>query len=165
MSSQAVLHRRSSRLATIIPASHWISMGYSQDDALRLEIRQHDMKKYCDGEYGSDVRAVELRGRRNGGALPYHDMLLPHWKKVCKALKESTFVENIEFYNTCLPLPVLDIMFPTFQSINLISLSLGNIAWGSDGYQRLLSFLNDNRSLKVKKELMIFLLPAPCQML
>jgi len=148
MSSQAVLPRRSRRLATIIPASHWISIGYSQVDAQLMENLQLEIKKYCDGEFGSDVRDIELRGRRNDNTLPYHDMLLPHWKKFAKAIHGRASVENIEFYNLCLPPPVLDIMFPTFQSINLISLSLGNIAWGSDGYQRLLSFLNDNRSLK-----------------
>ena len=50
MSNQSALPRRSRRLATIIPASHWISIGYSEDDATAMEKLQNDMKKYCDGD-------------------------------------------------------------------------------------------------------------------
>jgi len=48
--NQSVLPRRSDRLATIIPAEHWISIGYSQDDAELMEILQDDMKRYADGD-------------------------------------------------------------------------------------------------------------------
>ena len=36
MNNQAVIPRRSRRLATIIPASNWISMGYSEEHAQRM---------------------------------------------------------------------------------------------------------------------------------
>ena len=36
--NQQVLPRRSRRLATIIPASHWIGLGYSEDDAQSWKI-------------------------------------------------------------------------------------------------------------------------------
>ena len=48
--NQSVIPRRSRRLATIIPASDWISIGYSEDDAPLMERLQNDIKKYCDEE-------------------------------------------------------------------------------------------------------------------
>ena len=51
--------RRSRRLATIIPASHWISLGYSQNDAQAMEELQNAMRKYCD-EAG--VETIKLGG-------------------------------------------------------------------------------------------------------
>lgn len=53
MSNQALLPRRSLRLATFIPASYWISMGYSEDHALRMEKLQNDIKAVCDGDNSS----------------------------------------------------------------------------------------------------------------
>ena len=40
------LPRRSRRLATIIPASHWMSIGYSPEAAQAMESLQNDLKKY-----------------------------------------------------------------------------------------------------------------------
>ena len=59
----AVLPRRSRRLATIIPASQWISMGYSQEQAHAMEELQNDIKIYCDGN------ETELRKRHNGALI------------------------------------------------------------------------------------------------
>ena len=43
------LPRRSRRLATIIPASHWMSIGYSPEAAQGMESLQNDLKKYYEG--------------------------------------------------------------------------------------------------------------------
>ena len=70
--NQAVPPRRSMRLATIIPASHWISIGYSELDARLMEKLQQDMKNYCDS---SDETEIRLEGRMGPIAvLPYHDI-------------------------------------------------------------------------------------------
>ena len=81
--------RRSRRLATIIPASHWISIGYSEEDAQAIEKLQNDLKKYCDG----DDTKIELRPRGTGSddMLPHHDMMLPHWQKFAKAVRGRTY--------------------------------------------------------------------------
>ena len=81
----AALPRRSRRLASIIPAAHWVSIGYSEDDALAYEKLQNDMKKYCDNNGDADI---DLSVRRNEfGLLPHHDLMIPHWQKLLKSLK------------------------------------------------------------------------------
>jgi len=144
---QALLPRRSRRLATIIPASHWTSIGYSEVDAQLMERMQTDIKTFCGRK---DETKLCLRGRRleNDGALPYHDMLLPHWKKLFKALNGHTSVAAVDIRRIHLPVSVLDIMFPSFQSMNLNELRLSDSRLGNEGYQRLSTFLKDNRSLK-----------------
>ena len=139
----AVIPRRSRRLATIIPASHWISMGYSQDDAQRMENLQQDMKTICDG-----VNEIEI-GLDGGGreALPHHDMLLPHWQKLAKGLKGRTKVEEIKIYGVSLPVSVLDIIFPTIHSMNLETLSIYKTGFGNEEYLGLSSFFKQNTSL------------------
>jgi len=140
--NQATLPRRSRRLATIIPASHWVSMGYSQDDAELMEKLQNDMKKYCDRSGDIDIA---LRGR-GGGTLPYHDLILPHWKKLLKALKGRT---NVEFQVTgiSLPSPLLDIVFPALQEYKIVQLRLIGTGLVGGGFQCLSSFLEKNSSL------------------
>lgn len=140
----AILPRRSMRLAAVIPASHWISIGYSEHTAQAMEKLQNDMKKYTDS--CSDHTGILLKA--SGVSLPHHDMMLPHWKKLFKALHGRTSVEEIIFCNICLPPPVLDIIFPALQTINFNGLILGKVALGRDGHQRLSSFLKDNRGLK-----------------
>ena len=142
--NQVTLPRRSRRLATIIPASHWISIGYSEDDAQLMEKLQNDMKKYCDG---SD-KNILLRGR-NSPILPHHDMMLPHWQKLFKALSgrtSETFDVNVG--GICIHRPVQDFMFSALQSMNLSSLVLCNVELGNEGLLRLAAFLGENTSMK-----------------
>jgi len=138
--NQSVLPRRSRRLATNLPASHWIGLGYSEDDAQSMEELQNDMKKYCDNSGDADII---LRGRGEGTPLPYHDMILPHWKKLAKALKGRT---NVEFLITgiSLPISVLDVMFPAVQMMNLQTLQLLGVDMGNTGLLRLAAFLGDS---------------------
>lgn len=143
MSSQSVLPRRSGRLATILPASHWISIGYDEDAAQLMEELQNVMKKYCDGD---DDNKIELSGRF-GGILSHHDMLLPHWQKLFKTIHGRNSVIKVEIAGISLPIPVLDIMFPVLQSINLESLTLYHTGLGNDGLQCLISFLEHNSTL------------------
>jgi len=140
---QVVLPRRSRRLATIIPASHWISLGYSNEEAQSMEKLQNDMKKYIDG---SD-EDIELKGDP-GGTLPYHDMLLPHWQKLAKALHGRTNTKVLNIFCISLPTPVLDIMLPAIQSMNLSKLSLNCTCLGTGGFMKFSSFLGYNTSLK-----------------
>ena len=71
--------RRSKRLATIIPASYWISIGYTEDTAQYVEYLQHDMKEYCD----SSESNIHLRSHDSEIMLPFHELMLPHWEKKC----------------------------------------------------------------------------------
>ena len=140
-----VLPRRSRRLATIIPASHWISMGYSQNDARLMENLQNDLKNYCDSSGGVDI---DLNGRNDIGELPHHDLMIPHWKKFAKALKGRTSVPiNAYFTGISLPTSVLDIVFPAFQLVNIVELTLFGTGLGDEGFQCLSSFLGNNSSL------------------
>ena len=144
MSSQAVVPRRSRRLATFIPASYWISMGYSQDDAQAMEKLQNDMKKYCDVSENNDVI---LKGR-GGDGLPYHDLMLPHWKKLFKALHGRTSINEFTLIGVSLPSVVLDIMFPALQSINLEEFGISSVGLGTDEFVKLSSFIKDSTSIK-----------------
>ena len=129
--------RRSMRLATIIPASHWISIGYSNEEAEAMEKLQNDMKRYCDAD--RDQTYVKL-GRDAGINddminIP-NRYILPHWQRFAKGLNGRTSVEDIAISGITLPVSVLDTIFPTFQSINLSNLSLSNVGLGSDGLLR-----------------------------
>jgi len=148
MSDQVVLlPRRSRRLATFIPASYWISIGYSQVQATVMEKLQADMKIYC--EDNDDDTNVYLREKAHGGILPHHDIMLPHWKKFAKSLNGRASVTHFRIEGIYLPIPVLDIIFPTLQSMhNLISLSLHRTRLDNEGYIRLSSFLDHNSSLQ-----------------
>jgi len=75
-------------------------------------------------------------------------MMLPHWKRFAKALNGRTSVNKVEFTGISMPSSVLDFMFPTLQSMNLIELMLCGIGLGSEGYQSFSSFIKDNTSLK-----------------
>ena len=98
------LPRRSRRLATIIPASHWMSIGYSPEAAQAMENLQNDLKKYYEGaisknaisidelfpnlfgEEYSNLRTIELIPRDNNGGdldidISHHEWMLPHWTK------------------------------------------------------------------------------------
>jgi len=142
MSGQVVLPRRSGRLATIIPASQWISIGYSNEEAQLMENLQAGIKKYCDGEVGSDETDVTLEGNP-GIILPYHDMLLPHWKKLANALIRTS-VETVTMRRVCLPISVLDTIFPAMNANN----NLANLAeLGRDEFLKLSSFLRENTSI------------------
>ena len=149
--NQVTLPRRSRRLATIIPASYWISIGYSEADAELMEQLQNDIKKYCDGGDANNDE-IYLKGRHEIGlTLSHHDIMLPHWKKLAKALEKRTNMTEVVISGISLPLPVLDIIFPALQSTNLENLVLSAASLHSDGsagYQRLTSFLRENTSLK-----------------
>lgn len=146
MSNQAVLPRRSRRLATIIPASQWISIGYSNEDAQVMVRLQNDMKKYYDG---SEVTKIEIRGRMPiGEILPHHDLMIPHWKKLFKAINGRTNSLRITIRGISLPGSVLDIIFPTLQTTNLDHMLLLDVRLGNEGLLRLSSFLKTNTSIK-----------------
>ena len=50
---EAAPPRRSMRHATIIPASYWISIGYTQAQATAMEKLQNDIENYYDVDGGS----------------------------------------------------------------------------------------------------------------
>ena len=141
---QALLPRRSRRLATIIPASQWESMGYSIIHAQGMEKLQNDMKKYCDGN--SDTQ-IDLIGKRLRFIVPHHDMLIPHWQKLAIGLIGRKLVK-VSIQGITLPTPVLDIMFPALHLVSLKKLFLIKARLGNEGLLRLTSFIKDNTSLK-----------------
>ena len=88
MNQTAIPPRRSRRLATFTSASHWIRMGYSAEDAQLMEKLQNDIKAICDGD--SDKNEIGLSGSEPGTIIPHHDMMIPHWQKLFKALNGRT---------------------------------------------------------------------------
>ena len=165
------LPRRSRRLATIIPASHWMSIGYSPEAAQAMESLQNDLKKYYEGaisknsisidelfpnlfgEEYSNLRTIELVPRDNNGDdlidISHHEWMLPHWIKFAKGFGDGLInVQNILIGRVSMPLPVLDILLPAFQTAALTQLNLFQIDLGNDGYLRLSTFLRENSSLK-----------------
>jgi len=134
--------RRSRRHTTIIPASHWISIGYSQDEAIAIETFQNDIKKHCD----EDDNTIHLYGG-NTGMIPYHDMLMPHWQKFAKGLNGRPSEIDLQIYSYSMPQSVLDVMLPSLQSMNLISLALSDVGLGNEGLLRSSHFLNENTRL------------------
>jgi len=144
MSSQAVLPRRSRRLATIIPVSDWISIGYSDADAQVMNQLQQKMKDYRDDEDG-DI--IELSIREHYG-YEHNDWMLPHWKELFKALRGRTFVKTILFRRIHLPESVSAIIFPSLKRMpNLTQLELNQTRLGGEGLLLLSSFLKQNSSL------------------
>jgi len=162
------LPRRSRRLATIIPASHWMSIGYSPEAAQAMESLQNDLKKYYDGAISNNVifqldmdeeyrnlRTIELIPRDNNGGeldidISHHEWMLPHWIKFAKGFFSGgrINVKNITIGRVSMPLPVLDILLPAFEAAALTQLNLIQIDLGNDGYLRLSTFLRENSSLK-----------------
>ena len=133
--------RRSRRLATIIPASHWISIGYSEFDAQLMEKLQNDMKKCCDGSDDT----IELKGCEP--ALPHHDMMLPHWKRFADEVSGHSNVDSIFIFDIGMPVSVLDMILPKLQMMNLKTLQLLGVNMGNKGLLRLAAFLGDHSSL------------------
>jgi len=73
---QVVLPRRSRRLATILPASYWISLGYSEVNAQSMEKLQNDLKKYIDG----NDESLTIESNTSGvDTLPHHDETYRHF--------------------------------------------------------------------------------------
>ena len=136
------------RLATIIPASYWISIGYSEEDASLMEKLQNDIKKFC--EDNNDDTKIDLRGRMEPGTvLPHHDMMIPHWQKLFRALNGRTLIiKQFSIIGISLPVQVLDIMLPVLQSVNLEKFGSASVGLGRDGFLKLTSFLRGNTSIK-----------------
>ena len=146
----AALPRRSGRLATIIPASHWISMGYSQVQATAMEELQHDIiKTICDEQDSETEIKLQARGTLILARqfLPHNDLMLPHGKKFANGLSRRASVVKVQIGGIHLPAQVSDIIFPALQSMNnLNNLTLYRTGHGEEGYQRLSSFLNEENT-------------------
>ena len=91
--------RRSMRLAAIIPASYWISIGYSQAQAKAMEKLQNDMKKCCDG---GDETEIKLHQR---GILLHDELMLPHWQRFANELRGRDSMTRIRIRGISLPPP------------------------------------------------------------
>ena len=150
--------RRSGRLVSIIPASHWMRMGYTEGVSNALEKLQNDMKNYRDGAsddgyYSPSDRdaenSIDLVYTGTGPFLPYHEMMLPHWKKFAKGLEGRTIVKRIYIQGIHLPVTLLDILFPALRQhlINLTTLQLISTNIGSDIFHYLSTFLQVNTTL------------------
>ena len=105
-------------------------------------------EEYCDEDGDSDTNNVELKPRDGEVMLPHHDMMIPHWQKFAKRLAGRTKVEEVKIYSVSLPRPVLDIILPTLQTLNLVGLTLFSTGLGNEGFQRLSSFVKGSTSLK-----------------
>ena len=122
--------------------------GYSEEVAQAMEHLQNDMKKYCDGDMGNDQDAIKLKPKDNdiipvrSYKLPHHDLMIPHWKRLTKALH---YVSNVEIWNICLPRPVLETILPSFR---LKRLALLEVNLMNDEFEYVSSFLEKNSSLE-----------------
>jgi len=148
---EVVPPRRSMRLAAIIPASYWISIGYSQAQATAMEELQNDIENYYDVDGGE----TDIKLQRPGSLIsideiiPHHELLLPHWDKFANELRGRDSVSRLRLRGISLPPRVLDIVFPALQSMNsLIYLTLYRNDLGNEGYQRLVAFLEGNTTLQ-----------------
>ena len=139
--NQAILPRRSRRLATIIPAAHWMSMGYTEEVSEAMEKLQTDMKKYYDGT-NNGHSTVELVGQC---VVLHHDMMIPHWEKFAVWLGGRNNVQELRINKCFVPSSMFDIILLSCQSI--VHLVLG-IGFGNVGMSRLSSFLTTNSSLQ-----------------
>jgi len=147
--------RRSSRIATFIPTSYWTSIGYSECGAQARTNLQLDLKKYYDND-DDDDDTIELIARDSEGAihrrdykLHHNDMMLPHWQRFGSSLIGRSTVKDVRLCGFTLPASVLDIILPTFQTMdNLTHLSLYFASLGNEGFLRLSSFLQNNTSLR-----------------
>jgi len=147
--------RRSSRIATIIPASYWTSIGYSEAGGQARVNLQLDMKRYCDGS-DDEFTIIKLIPKDSEGEiylrnfkLSHHDMMLPHWQKFRNSMSGRNTVKDVHLCGVHLPVSVLDIILPTFQSMNnLSSLTLYRTGLRNEGFRRLSSFLKKNTSIK-----------------
>ena len=75
--------------------------------------------------------------------------MLPHWQRFANALRGCNSVTRVRLRGISLPPPVLDIIFPTLQSMNsLINLTLTRNGLGSEGFIQLSHFLNGNTRLQ-----------------
>jgi len=131
ISNQSPL-RRSSRIATIIPASYWTSIGYSEAGGQARVNLQLDMKRYCDGS-DDEFTIIKLIPKDSEGEiylrnckLSHNDLMLPHWQKFGTCLSGRNTVKDVYLCGVELPVSVLDIILPSFQSnefeqINIIS--------------------------------------------
>jgi hypothetical protein len=147
---EVVPPRRSMRLAAIIPASYWISIGYSQAQATAMEELQNDIDNYYDVDGGETDIILQRPGSliRIDQIIPHHELLLPHWDKFANELRGRDSVTRVRLRGISLPLPALDILFQALQSMNsLIYLTLYRNDLGNEGYQRLVAFLEGNSKL------------------
>ena len=140
--------RRSTRLATVIPASYWTSIGYAEEYAEAMECLQNDMQDL----HGDDERSVSLKprgaeGDELSGIMPHHDLLLPHWKKFANALRGRPNVESMTIARVALPPPVLDVILPALLVLSLKEFDLIGTELGASGFLLLSSFIKENTNL------------------
>ena len=108
--------RRSSRIATIIPASYWTSIGYSEAGGQARVNLQLDMKRYCDGS-DDEFTIIKLIPKDSEGEiylrdckLSHNDMMLPHWQKFGDSVSGRNTVKDVHLCGVHLPVSVLDII-------------------------------------------------------
>ena len=81
---EVVPPRRSMRLATIIPASYWISIGYTQAQATAMEKLQNDIENYYDVDGGE----TDILLQRPGSLISV-DQIIPHHESFCYLIGTS----------------------------------------------------------------------------
>ena len=115
----AALPRRSRRLATIIPASHWISLGYSEEQAQGMEELQNDIKKLCDGDF-EDETDLTLQWINDEHIILHHEMMTSHWNKLFKKMNGRTSVQSFDIRRFYMPVSLLGNMFSALHPQSFI---------------------------------------------
>jgi len=136
-----------------ISALHWSRMGYSWNDAQKMENLHKNIKKCIDGEYHEPHHLlIACRREDFDYVVPHHDIMFPRWKDLTKSLIRRTLIEQVHIkrfsiVGVSLPVSVLDIIFPAIQSMKLDELSLVDVGLSNEGMLRLSSFLRENRTI------------------
>lgn len=148
-SKVCLLFRRSRRLGTGIPASHWRCLGYAAVESHAMEQLQIDMKNLrkvkdtiCLVPWNNEGEGVFRTLTEH--VIEHHEWMLPHWENVARALKQEQG-GKIGIVGFQLTRPVLEAMFPSMQHMQEIGIIYPDLE--PTGFHCLFSFLRKNATL------------------
>jgi len=142
----------------IIPDSHWLSLGHSQEYAdamtcLQITLNRgiSDLKRLGQSPPETELGTITIHGGGAGPLLP-DDSLLPLWKEFARALCSLATYEyhgfiRLIFADIQLPTEVLDVLEPVLRTAPLDRLFLCKNSLGRDGIKFMTHLLETNTSI------------------
>ena len=135
-----------------IPRSYWISRGFDDEYAHKMEKFVCKMKEIANKlRKGGPLAEIDLWNR--SGCMFFHDdVLLPHWRDFVEALtqyakfayRKDHGVESFIIWNVELHKKVLAMLNPALKTTNMKGLILGYNEFGSDGISFMSEILSSN---------------------
>jgi len=122
------------------PASYWVSIGFDENDAKRMERLQETLLENSSNTLGT------LQRYTFGCVIPYHEMMLPYWKTYAKAGVNGDPLGEFRARQVQLPSEVWQIITPKLSSIK--TLELNNNDMNAEAIYSLSSFLTKNNTLE-----------------